>query len=363
MIQEEPIIKISPEVDAKIKAIGNKTDRNEFQSYIVVNKSNIFKWNNILIPEQEVTSTTIDVPKVDGLNDYDRRFTQSLTEEQILIGTFHKHPIDGWSGTDDHDITNQAILNLNQGLPFIDIFWNGKTDGKYIGRMAINIQPTQKARDNHAITNKKQMTIIPITVEVDEYENEQEQTQYENFLTNLSINIEKIAKEKGLKTDKEELEEALKELITTPEKDYLKDFKIEEEITKIKPKHQKTIYDWDTKWNTKENKSTFNNEYCNIKYFDIKKRKILEIHIQDQTPEQTYTEEIILAISEGREIIKQHTKNDKTILKISYTDNIDRNEIQTTIEETQLQLAEEEEINNYNYPERYNNKKYYDYMM
>lgn len=143
--------KLTIRISQRINAIMNVLDKalkekynsdKEFAGLLVVPRDNIWMCEDMIIPKQEVTGGSVKLPKEGKYSPYQKYFEDYFLNNKthLVIGTIHSHnnmsPF--FSCGDDEDLDNNAFLNLNEGLPFIDIVWS-KKDSEYKSRVKIKI--------------------------------------------------------------------------------------------------------------------------------------------------------------------------------------------------------------------------------
>lgn len=146
-MEKKLTIKVSQRINAIMnimdKALINKygSDK-EFYGILIAQKENPWMCEDIIIPKQKVTSSSITIPKEGMYAPYQKCFEDYIVNNktQVVVGTIHSHnSMDCFfSGGDDEDLDNNACFNLNEGLPFIDIVWSNK-DNSYKGRVRLKI--------------------------------------------------------------------------------------------------------------------------------------------------------------------------------------------------------------------------------
>lgn len=123
-------IEIDQRVENIIKSIDEELKGNmEFNGYLVAERSNVWRIIDLVIPNQEVSGASVDEEKGKKMpSQYEETFLEFFNKKdnKVIIGTMHSHNSMGsfQSGTDTEDVDNHAYLNLNAGLPFIDMVWS-----------------------------------------------------------------------------------------------------------------------------------------------------------------------------------------------------------------------------------------------
>ena len=133
---EEVAIYVDDKVDQTIQKLHDKV-KEEFGWYLIANKNDLFHIVDMHVPEQTVTSASVEIKGMEER--YDKVFTDqwNKNDEFVIVGTGHSHNTMSafFSTTDDTDLANTCPVNFNENLPFIDIVWSAK-DG-YKGRVAM----------------------------------------------------------------------------------------------------------------------------------------------------------------------------------------------------------------------------------
>jgi len=143
--------KLTIRINQRINAIMNALDKalmkehnsdQEFCGLLIAPKANPWMCEDMVIPKQKVTGTSVDLPKEGKYSPYQRFFEAYIEKSKthVIIGTIHSHnDMDTFfSGGDDDDLDNNAFLNLNENLPFIDIVWSHK-ENDYKARVRLKI--------------------------------------------------------------------------------------------------------------------------------------------------------------------------------------------------------------------------------
>lgn len=143
--------KLTIKISQRINAIMNVLDKalkdkhgsdKEFCGLLIAPRDNIWMCEDMVIPKQKVTGTSVKLPKDGKYSPYQRFFEEYCinNDTHVIIGTIHSHNnmSSFFSGGDDEDLLNNAFLNLGEDLPFIDIVWS-KKDNEYKGRVRLKI--------------------------------------------------------------------------------------------------------------------------------------------------------------------------------------------------------------------------------
>jgi len=127
---ENPEIYMTRELWNKIVILFREVHekhKSEVLVWLVAEKKDPLRVIDFYVPEQEVSGAACET---EGEENYDRYFLRVWreTNDRFVCGSMHSHAEMGvfHSGTDDHDVENQAYINLNERLPFIDITSNIK---------------------------------------------------------------------------------------------------------------------------------------------------------------------------------------------------------------------------------------------
>lgn len=127
-------IKISQLINAKMKALDEAikekyNNGKEFYGILIAPKDDVWFCEDMIVPKQKVSGSSVDIPKEGKYAPYQIQFEKYLKESKthVIIGTIHSHNGMGdfFSNADDDDLDNDASFNLMEGLPFIDIVWSG----------------------------------------------------------------------------------------------------------------------------------------------------------------------------------------------------------------------------------------------
>lgn len=282
-IRDKPKIKISKKMDAVIKKMKEACKGNEFLLFILASKDNPFRWVDAVAPPQEVTSTAIDVKKNGKMSEYEKIFLAYMKNEDLrCVGTFHFHPIEGFSGIDDSDLDNHACFNTTHGLPFVDISMD--TEEEYFARAVIKI----------GAQGSKQIFQIECECEIDE----------DIEINDFDEKIDKIAKDAkllfsdGYKINEKKLKEAI-----TPEVD------VSEFLKNIKERTYNTVV-------LKEERVSMRDDLgiSKIKWemqFDKKRKRLLVDVINDVDNQlQEELEKLLQTNSPSGKIIEMDIVND-----------------------------------------------------
>lgn len=123
-------IEIDDKVDSIIKQLDEELDGDkEFSVFLIADKDNPYKIVDVIVPKQEVSGSSVDIPLINERSQYESAFVNFWNNQNnnlVVIGTLHSHHDMGsfHSGVDDDDVNNNAPFNLNEQLPFIDIVWS-----------------------------------------------------------------------------------------------------------------------------------------------------------------------------------------------------------------------------------------------
>ena len=146
-MEQKLTIKISQRINAIMyaldKALKEKyTSDKEFAGLLIVHRDNVWMCEDMVIPKQNVTGASVKLPKEGKYSPYQKYFEDYFINNptHLVIGTIHSHNnmSSFFSCGDDDDLDNNAFLNLNEGLPFIDIVWS-KKDNEYKCRVKLKI--------------------------------------------------------------------------------------------------------------------------------------------------------------------------------------------------------------------------------
>lgn len=179
-------IEIDERVENLIKSIDEELDgKQEFNGYLVAKKENVWRIVDLIIPEQKVSGASVEEkPGKEKASQYEEQFVKVLKEndDKVIIGTMHSHNSMGsfHSSTDDLDVDDHAYLNLNEGLPFIDIVWSHKDTKIWVtmkfnggGKQSFTVEP-EKVEFEIIKTNDKESIIKDIKEKYSQYEIDEE---------------------------------------------------------------------------------------------------------------------------------------------------------------------------------------------